>query len=65
MFNSILKVGLPGGPEVVEGFPGSHPDLYSGHPGLLENVYRGVLAVKMHFASFGLEEVENETSKDV
>jgi hypothetical protein len=50
---------------VVDGFPSSHPDLDSGHPGLLEDVSRGVLAVEMHPASFGPEEVENETSKDV
>ncbi len=65
LFNSILKAGLPGGLEAVDGFPGSHFDLDGGHLGLLENVSRGVLAFKMHPASFGPEEVENETSKDV
>jgi hypothetical protein len=65
LFNFILDVRLPGGLEAINGFLGSHPDLNSGHLGLLENVPRGVLAVKMHLASFSLEEVENETSKDV
>ncbi len=65
LVNSILNARLLGVPEVVDGFPSSHPDLDSGHPGLLEDVSRGVLAVEMHPASFGPEEVENETSKDV
>jgi hypothetical protein len=60
-----MDARLPSGLEVVDGFLGSHPDLDGGHPCLLENVPRGVLAIKMHPASFGLEEVENETFKDV
>jgi hypothetical protein len=65
LFNSILDARFPSGLETVDGFLGSHPDLNDGHPGLLENIPKGVLAIKMHLASFGPEEVQNETSKDV
>jgi hypothetical protein len=65
LVNSILNARLPSGLEVIDGFPSSHHDLNDGHPCLLEDVSRGVLAIKMHPASFELEEVENETSKDV
>ncbi len=65
LFNSILDARLLGGLEAIDGFPSSHLDFDDGHAGLLENVRRGALVVKMHPTSFGPEEVENETSKDV
>jgi len=60
--NPILNVRHS---EVVDGFLGSHTDFDDGHPGLLDNVSRGILAVKMHLASFRPKEVDDETFEDV
>ncbi len=49
----------------VDGFPGGHPNLNSGHPCLLENIVGGVLGIKMHLTSFGPKEVKNETPKNI
>ncbi len=48
LVNSIVNAKLPGGSEVVDGFPSSHPNLDDGHPGLLEHVFRGILVVEIH-----------------
>jgi hypothetical protein len=60
-----MDTRLLGGLEGVSGFPSGHPEIDGGHPGLLENVSKGVLVVKMLPASFGLKKVENETFEDV
>jgi hypothetical protein len=56
-----LHTRLPGGPEGVDGFPSGHPDLDGGHPSLLENIFRGVLVVKVLPAPFGPKRVDDET----
>jgi hypothetical protein len=65
LIDPIVNTRLLGGPEGVNGFPSGHLDLDGGHPSLLKNILGGVLVIKMLLASFELEKVENETSKNV
>jgi len=56
-----LNVRFSSGPEGVDGFPSGHPDF----DGVLKNIFKGVLIVKVLPASFRLEEVEDEAFEDV
>ncbi len=65
LINPIVDTRLSSGPEGVDGFPGDHPNLNSGHPRLLDNISRWVVIVKMHPTTFRPKEVKNESFKNV
>ncbi len=48
-----------------DSLPRSHAHLDSGHPGLGEDTFDGVLVSEMPFASLSLDVVQDEASKDV
>jgi hypothetical protein len=65
LINPNLNTRFLSGPERVDGLPSGHPNLDGGHPGLLKNILRGVLVVKVLAAPLRPKEVQNEAMKDV
>ncbi len=65
LINPTLSDGVPNGSTRANCLLGGHADFDSGNPGLMEDLSRRVLIVKMLPASFGPEEVKDEVVEDV
>jgi hypothetical protein len=65
LINFNLSVRFLGGLEGVDGFPSGHLGFDDGYPGLLNDVLKGILIVKVLSASFELKKIEDEAMKDV
>jgi hypothetical protein len=64
-FNASLSARILGVSVRFDSFPRSHAHLDSGHPGLGEDTFDGVLVAEMPFASLSPDVVQDEASKDV
>ncbi len=63
--DTIINTRLAGGYKGIDGFPGGHPNFNNGHLGLMENIARGVLRVKVHPTSFQPKEIKDEALNNV
>ncbi len=63
--NTSLSARILGVTLRFDSFPRSHAHLDSGHPGLGEDTFDGVMVPEVPFASFGLDVVQDEASKYV
>jgi hypothetical protein len=58
--NFRLNTRILGGTARSNGFPRGHANLNSGHPGLGEYAFDGVLVTEVSFASLGPDMIKNE-----
>ncbi len=64
-FNASLSARILGVSVRFDSFPRSHAHLDSGHPGLGEDTFDGVLVAEMLFASLSPDVVQDEAYEDV
>jgi len=63
--NISMSARILGIPLRLDSFPRGHTDLDSGHPGLGEYAFDGMLVPEVPFASFGPDVVQDEASENV
>ncbi len=64
LLNPILSEGVPSGPTRANRLPSGHANFDSGNLGLMKDLSRRILVIKVFPTSLGLEEIKDEAAED-